>query len=199
MIISIAPPVSKTNLKECINWVERNDLDWKILTDKDTKIKGGLLLCGGADVGTRPKRDKFEKKLVDQALENNLPIIGICRGMQLVNSHLGGVVENVWNEGMHAIDDTFGGENVQRKRSVFHRVNSKKNNLHFDVNSRHHQHCSILADCLMPQLWAGDGTIECAVGKRIVLVQWHPERKEMWDNWKGSSWPIFRISRHLKK
>lgn len=198
MIISIAPPPAIIKLKSYIKWVEHHNLDWKILTEDDNKIEGALLLCGGADVGTVPDRDKFEKSLIDQALENDLPILGICRGMQIVNWHLGGVVEDVWNEGFHAISEGFAGDDSKNRESIYHLVTSKTDAMRFEVNSRHHQHCSILAAELSPLLWTEDETIECAIGRKIMLVQWHPEREEIWDNHWASEWPIGWIKTKIK-
>ena len=59
-MVSIAPPTSKEKLKSYTDWVEYHNLSYKILTEEDSEIIGGLILCGGADVGTKPKRDNFE-------------------------------------------------------------------------------------------------------------------------------------------
>tara|TARA_A100001037_G_C15150965_1_gene639209 strand:- start:3277 stop:3885 length:609 start_codon:yes stop_codon:yes gene_type:complete len=201
MIISIAPPVNEEKLKVYIAWVERNGLGYKILTEEDAEIVGALLLCGGADVGTVPKRDKFERMLIDQALSMDLPILGICRGMQLVNWHLGGVVEDIMekHERTHAIDNSVINEDTSRKESAYHKVYSICDDVNFKVNSRHHQHCSILSVELEPELYSEwDSVIECAIGNKIMLVQWHPERKELWNNWHASTWPILWIKKYIE-
>ena len=78
MTISIAPPFNEEKLKSYTDWVERHGLDWKVLTEEDSEIVGGLLLCGCADIGTRPIRDKFEKNryktLSDLPSHDNLEI-----------------------------------------------------------------------------------------------------------------------------
>ena len=197
MIISVAPPTSKEKLKSYTDWIEHHDLEYKILSDEDSDIVGGLLLCGGADVGTKPKRDKFEKELIDQALEKDLPILGICRGMQLVNWHLGGVVEDLENEEEHCPSTAVSGEsNTHNLPSLFHEVynpfgGAYGNDREFIVNSRHHQHCSVLAVGLIERLVSSwYNVIEAAEGRKILLVQWHPERKEIWDHEYASDWPI---------
>jgi len=200
MIISIAPPINEEKLKSYTDWVERHGLDWKVLTEEDSEIIGGLLLCGGADVGTRPIRDKFEKELIDQALFKDLPILGICRGMQIVNAHLGGVVEDIEDEGGHCPHPEVAGDlHADRLRSLYHEVYSQTDDIEFMVNSRHHQQCSILASKLTDVLYSSwDNIIEAASGDKILLVQWHPERKEMWNNKEASDWPMNWIKKYIQ-
>lgn len=49
-----------------------------------------LILTGGDDPGTYPERDATETLLLERALEKNLPLLGVCRGIQLINAHFGG-------------------------------------------------------------------------------------------------------------
>lgn len=49
-----------------------------------------LVLTGGDDLGVTPKRDATETCLLEHALASGLPILGVCRGLQLINSHFGG-------------------------------------------------------------------------------------------------------------
>tara|TARA_Y100000401_G_scaffold108569_1_gene103934 strand:- start:1748 stop:2365 length:618 start_codon:yes stop_codon:yes gene_type:complete len=189
-VISIAPASSKEKTQSYIDWVVKHNFSYKILTTLDDIIEGGLLLCGGADVGTKPKRDTFELQLTEQAFMRRLPILGICRGMQLVNIYLGGVVEDLKVEGDHCPSLLVKGETkTHNLRSLYHEVYDKEGN-EFMINSRHHQHCKELGKGLEKILWAYDDTIEAAIGEKVVLVQWHPERKELWDNKQASEMPI---------
>lgn len=52
----------------------------------------GIILSGGDDIGKNPERDSTEKTIIEYSLKNNIPILGICRGMQLLNSYFGGTI-----------------------------------------------------------------------------------------------------------
>ena len=199
MIISIAPPTSKEKLKSYQDWFDHHKVDTKILSEQYPEIEGMLILCGGADVGTKPKRDKFEKMLIEQAVSKNIPIFGICRGMQMVNWCLGGVVEDLLDEEYHCNNLKVSGETgVHNLPSKFHMVYDLEGN-RFMVNSRHHQTCSILSNDLKPLHYSEDGTIESAFSENILLVQWHPERKELWKNKKASIELIEWIKKNRKQ
>ena len=186
MLVSIAPAASKEKTQSYIDWFEYHSIKTKIIKCEDDPLEGVLILCGGADVGTKPKRDKFEKTLIDRAISENIPIFGICRGMQIVNWHLGGVVEDLINEIDHCPNIKVSMETgTHHLKSIHHEVHDNFGE-EFITNSRHHQHCSILSSKLEPLFWTRDGTIEAASGENIFLVQWHPERKELREN-KGAS------------
>jgi gamma-glutamyl-gamma-aminobutyrate hydrolase PuuD len=162
----------------------------------------GLVLIGGDDVcgraygrdesddehrsgGHRPDRDRHEISATLFAWERDLPVLAICRGMQLLNVALGGTL----------ITDlpSFGASREHRiKRGEFH-----DHPVHFergsalaeiygdsaDVPSHHHQAIDRLADGLVVTGRAGDGIIEgveATNGRFALGVQWHPEEgKEM--------------------
>ena len=91
--ISLAPPKSKIELRNYLRWLS-DDFEVKILNTDDL-IEGALVLCGGPDLGTNLKRDAFEIKLISQAVKQRLPILGVCRGMQILNFFLGGDVKDI--------------------------------------------------------------------------------------------------------
>lgn len=162
----------------------------------------GLLLSGGPDVHPnfygKPEydslceidnyRDTLEFALIKSALDNKMPIMGICRGFQILNVALGGQL--------------YADIPTQLSQSVRHRCENKDSCLHkinfiaFDenldfmknhlnniiVNSNHHQGVSYLAEVLQPLAISDDGLIEAfswknPKGKSFLLaVQWHPER-----------------------
>jgi putative glutamine amidotransferase len=158
----------------------------------------GLLLTGGVDIDpalygeapapeTQPPeraRDEFELALLRRALEDDLPVLAICRGHQLLNVCFGGRLLQHVESGAHAAD-------AETHASRFHEVAispATKLRAIYDaerlqVNSRHHQ--AVTADRLAPGLtlaaMSPDGLIEAvesAANRWVVGVQWHPEREE---------------------
>ena len=150
----------------------------------------GLLLAGGNDVdpalygeGRQPQtdepdheRDRVESGLVREALARDLPVFGICRGIQLFNVALGGTL-------IQHIE----GHKCPRQREVHPVAIASGRRLHsilgmteFVVNSRHHQCAGRVAEGLLVAATAPDGVIEALElpGKRFaVTVQWHPEAR----------------------
>jgi putative glutamine amidotransferase len=145
----------------------------------------GLVLSGGSDLDPAsygaeadplteapdPGRDAMEQKLLRQALELDLPVLAICRGMQLFNvTHKGGtLIQHIEGHRVPLHDMMIGEGTVLAtifgagKRSV---------------NSRHHQVAGRLGEGLIVSARAADGVIE-GLERRdrrfAVAVQWHPE------------------------
>jgi putative glutamine amidotransferase len=156
-----------------------------------------LVLPGGGDLdpanhvddqheavyGVVPERDAFELELLRVALERpELPVLGICRGMQILNVALGGDLE------LH-IPDARGEAVVHRlppRVPTFHPVRVDPSSVlgeiygreEFPVCSWHHQEVRRLGRKLEPIAWAPDGVIEGLVYTGhpfAIAVQWHPE------------------------
>jgi putative glutamine amidotransferase len=158
----------------------------------------GLLLVGGGDLdpvryGAVPHprntrvnvvRDDAEMALLEEALAQRLPILGICRGLQLLNVALGGTLHQhvpdvVGHEGHSGGDDVFSRHDVHlRPRCVLAR---SLNRTTLDVPSLHHQAIDQLGTGLIACAWSDDGLIEAAELQDhpfTVGVQWHPEADE---------------------
>ena len=150
----------------------------------------GLVLCGGADIEpsrygqTRhpetkqrdDERDGMELELIEEALRRDLPILAICRGMQVLNVRHGGSLHQ------HIGDS----HRPPPGQVLFHPVSVAEascllgitGRLDFAVNSRHHQAVDRVGDSLRAIAWSHDGYIE-AIERTdrsfVVGVQWHPE------------------------
>ena len=152
-----------------------------------------LLLCGGEDVDpsrykTKPsprlgevnlRRDDWEFLLLDEAVKRRLPVIGICRGCQLINVYFGGTL---WQD----LPSERPGEVVHRGKRAFHDIqivagsrlacslglNSSR------VNTIHHQAVRDLAPGFRAVAFAADGVVEAIEGEGlpVVGVQFHPEK-----------------------
>ena len=160
----------------------------------------GLLLSGGADVSpsvykeeklpccgeTAPRRDVLETLLINYALQLKLPILGICRGMQILNCVLGGwlyqdIATQYKPDLKHPCYDT--------PRDCVHVVEIAEGTRLREVigldavpiNSRHHQAVKKLGRNLRATAYAPDGTIEAMEftdDYPMLSVQWHPESLE---------------------
>ncbi len=131
-----------------------------------------------------PERDEWEIMLVREAADMGVPMMGICRGMQLLNVAFGGnLINNLHNE----IDEVNGhwGGNIDMAFAV-HTLKLKTGSIMHDifgkdtimVNSFHNQVVKDLGEGFTPTAWAEDGLIEAFENPHhnyTVGVQWHPE------------------------
>ena len=186
MKVHVAPPKGKLEKVQYEAWLITNGFEPVFLTKRHKTIKHPLILCGGADIGKDVERDEFEIEWIGKALEANLPIIGICRGMQMLNHYFGGKVLNLEEPVLesHAAGDFSKAESHVEKKSQYHHVYDNDGNKMW-VNSRHHQYCLPIADNFEVTHWTeGKYVVEgiADVNRKIWAVQWHPERCESDDN-----------------
>jgi len=156
----------------------------------------GLIVSGGPDVSPSrygqepgpmtkefyPEQDETEMGLISSALEMDMPILGVCRGMQILSIAHGGSLHQ-------HLDDTPGheGHGGYDGVSTDHDVIVEKDSIlaglmgtSFTVNSTHHQGVADPGTLAVSAIAEHDGLIE-AVERRdkkfCIGVQWHPERK----------------------
>ena len=135
---------------------------------------------------TEPRVDAVELQLVRAADRRNLPILGICRGMQVLNVARAGTLHQhlpdvVGNQLQHRQPE-HGSVTTHHVETAPHsRVRATLGGPRVEVNSFHHQSVRKLGHDLVATAWAPDGTIEAVEGcnGRLVLgVQWHAEGLE---------------------
>ena len=159
-----------------------------------------LLLTGGEDVEpgryhqprlpevteVNPARDEMEIAAVHEAVRRGMPILAICRGIQLLNVALGGTLwqdvpsqlgGDVLHEQSAGVNERWHGGRVE-PGSGLERIFGTGT---LFINSFHHQAVRELAPALAATVWAEDGLVEGVEGREhpwMYGVQWHPERGE---------------------
>jgi putative glutamine amidotransferase len=162
----------------------------------------GVLLTGGVDVDpdcyreqrhplcgkTDPPRDWTEMHLIRWAIRDHKPVLGVCRGIQIINVAAGGTLyQDVQDQVQGAIKhDYFPTDGIHMRDDLTHMIRvepaSRLGRIlgaeRIEVNSMHHQAVKDLAPGLVPSAFAPDGLIEGLEGgngQYLVGVQWHPE------------------------
>ena len=162
----------------------------------------GILLTGGEDVHPRfydkpellkfcypddvdERRDEFDLNLIGYSQKEGLPLLGICRGLQITNVYFGGsLIPDLPSFGK--FDHSKFGEGRDRYHSISldpHSQLSKISSLLTgEINSAHHQAVKHVGSGLVANCYSPDGVVEGLErikpeGKSyLMLVQWHPER-----------------------
>jgi gamma-glutamyl-gamma-aminobutyrate hydrolase PuuD len=154
----------------------------------------GLLLTGGADVdpaaygaerdpetkGVRPDRDRWDQELLAAALERDLPVLAVCRGLQVLDVALGGTLHQhvpdvVGHEGHRPVPGTYGTTHVTLDPGA--RLAAALG-AELDVPCHHHQAIDRVPEGLTAVGRADDGLVEAVEMPHrdfVVGVQWHPE------------------------
>lgn len=187
-----------------VNWLKGNDNIEIIKLSAgenfdDIKNCEGLVLSGGVDIhpelyGGDPdypdkppvwerERDIFEKSVFEFALEHNMPVLGVCRGLQLINISLNGTLIRDLGKKGNEIHRNVKGDKKHPVQvgggTLLHAIAHEERG---EANSAHHQAIDQLGDGLKVNCRADDGTIEGIewadkAGKPFMMaVQWHPER-----------------------
>jgi putative glutamine amidotransferase len=180
--VTLIPPQDAEGLKTCFNMIN------------------GLLLAGGSDLnvdgnegyishdetkGVDIERDRAEVQMARMALEKDIPVLGICRGMQLLNLVGGGsICQDISSSIPNALTHT---SDWRAEVRAFHPIeifpgtmlsSLADNRTSVQVNGNHHQCVELLGSQMVRSAVAPDGVveaIECPSRQYFLGIQWHPE------------------------
>lgn len=161
--------------------------------DEILNLTDGIILSGGGDLSenlltekisskaenVNPERDIFEAELCRKAYEKNIPLLGICRGIQVINTALGGKIHQHIKNHISKYSDL--------ENPIKHKIYIEKDSMLYkitktetvSVNSYHHQCVSEISPKLKLCAISEDSIIEAVEGKDrkfFLGVQWHPEK-----------------------
>lgn len=164
--------------------------------DKQIEVCDGVVFIGGGDIDPavygqktlekcgKPSlyRDEFELYVLKKSIENNKPVLGICRGAQLINVGLGGtLIQDIPS----LVNTTIQHNQIEPKTDLSHWVEIEKDSTlykivktkNFRVNSFHHQAIDKVGSDLKIVARSCDGVIEAVESRnlKIYAYQWHPE------------------------
>lgn len=195
-----------------INWIRRVEPAAEIvkLSYREQNIAAmdrvnALVLTGGDDVhpkfygkpelfgkaeGVDEERDEFEFSVIRHALESDLPILAICRGMQILNVALEGTLIVDLPSAGYEDHARIGKEDRRHllKKVPHTMVGIVTGSAEHEVNSNHHQAVDRLGNGLMASAYSPDGVVEAfewILKDRMPFllgVQWHPERMKDQEN-----------------
>ena len=153
-----------------------------VLSNNLTEVKrvlmsikiSALILTGGNDIIDKSEKNSYSKErseveefLLNYSRLNGLPVLGVCRGFQMINSFLGGAVHKLDGHvntfhNLHIVDNKFCRPKILR------------------VNSYHNYGISVeeLSEIMCPFAFDSDGNVEAAIHKSLkwIGLMWHPER-----------------------
>jgi putative glutamine amidotransferase len=168
--------------------------------EETVAVLDGVVIAGGGDIDpaiygaarhpetnvNAPDRDAWELAVADAAIRMGVPLLGICRGMQVLNVACGGTLHQhvpdlVGHETHSGLPHGYGQHQV-RVTSGTTVQSILPGGEYFGVPTHHHQAVNQLGEGLIAVGWADDGIIEAvesaSPGEFLVGVQWHPEQGE---------------------
>ena len=163
-----------------INYYEKNLISPIFVPNSFNKLESflndfsanGLILTNGDDINENYSRKKTEQILIKYSIQKKIPIIGFCRGFQMLNDYFGGRTKKIQNNS-HS--------NEEHKIKIIDSLNNNIKTKSFSTKCYHNFAITnkTIAKSLVPFAISQDGLIEGAYHKSlpIIGIQWHPERQ----------------------
>jgi len=152
------------------SWVALPNTGKSIVRAAESFGLNGLILTGGESRGVYPQRDESEMALISYALQKKIPVIGICRGLQMLHSYFGGELITCDRN-----------EHVAVRHAVFFQGTSFCDAGRQEVNSYHGNAIELqgLPGPLLPFALDYSGMVEGVFSNEFCLagIMWHPERE----------------------
>ena len=157
----------------------------------DSSVYDGLILPGGGDIdpklfgqlncGSRtidPALDRIQLAILRCFVKNKKPVLGICKGLQLINVYFGGTLIQDLPEDSRSIHTPAAGDFVHATKAAKGTFPEQLYGPNPVTNSAHHQAVSAVGDGLLIAQYTCDFVIEAMYHKSLPVlgVQWHPER-----------------------
>ena len=188
------PLLAGMNCDNYLAALKGTGLEGVVVTDGavDAADFDGLLMPGGVDVHpkeynqpmngteqTNEALDVWQKAVLGAFVKAKKPILGICRGHQLINVYFGGsLIQDLPMRARHARDEGVDEEKVHENRAEAGSWLEKLYGPAFATNSSHHQGVDRPGEGLVIDAYSDDGVVEALhhASLPIYSVQWHPER-----------------------
>jgi putative glutamine amidotransferase len=208
MALKIGITQTETNAHNYGKWILESNKDIEIIilsfenpNYEDVRVCDGVLFTGGVDIHPSrysfdvssdypnaplkflPERDTFELAVLEICVQSKIPVLGICRGLQLINVFFGGTLMlDIGESGCWAHKKELNTDKIHKVKILEDSDFFKIVNLDSGVtNSAHHQVIDLLANDLKAVAFSEEKFIEAIEHKNtkewfIMAVQWHPER-----------------------
>ncbi len=187
--MKIAIPGNPAKLKNYIAALEGVGLEpFATMDAADVSRSAGLLLPGGGDIdpalygaeneGSRDidrAVDEAQLAMTDAFVRAGKPVLGVCKGQQVVNVYFGGgIIQDLATAKLHRGEEDIVHPCVSLPGSVMERLYGRR----YAVNSMHHQAAGRLGQGLLATSFSPDGAVESLRHETLPVfaVQWHPER-----------------------
>lgn len=157
-----------------VTWLLLPNIGKDIISYIQTLEINGFILTGGNDLGTEHVRDITEYAVLDFAIKKNLPLFGVCRGLQIINAFFGGKLTDCYEKHSGKLHD------VTLDKTIISTIYLEKRT----VNSFHKFGVSNmdLPGKILPFAVSSDRIIEGIVvpDTKVIAIMWHPEREKQY-------------------